>query len=384
AVIDGEAGAGKTRLVQELASYVTGRGGLALIGSCHATSEGLPYQPLIEALRNYLSQASVERLRQLPSLWLAEVAKLIPELGELLDISPNPPLSPDQEKNRLFTGLTEFIGSISQDKPMLLFLDDLHWVDRATLRYLSYLAHYIPQERILVVGTYRTEEVDEGHSLAELIGQLYPKGLMARLTLKGLAKEEVANLLKGMLGLKAKEEEFSQRIFKETEGNPFFVVELVKSLIEGGVLYPEGEGWHILSGEIIADYVPATVREVIRARLRRVSQRGRELLSLAAVAGREFDLEVLSAADGYEEELLEIMDELLQAHLVLERDQGYEFGHELIRQVVYEGLSSAKRRNLHLRIGRAMESVYAQQIDEVAGELAQHFYQAERWQKALD
>lgn len=384
AFIEGEAGIGKSRLARELINFITEGRSLALIGRCSRMEQGLPFAPLIEALRRALTAIEPDRLRSVPPLWLGEVLRLLPELGQILpEIELTPPLPPEQEKGRLFEGLNQFIFALSQVEPLLLFIDDLQWADDSTLQYLYYLARHIPQERVLLLCAYRVEEVDE--ALQELMTQLSHEGSIAKLALGSLSKREVRELIAGMLKVERGIDELIDIIYEETEGNPFFAVEMVKSLIDGGALYPDEEGrWQVAIKEI-EDYIPADAQELIEARLRRVSGPARRVLDLAAVLGRESDLECLMQAGGLKEDrLLELLDELLRKHLLVEEDRRYGFTHELFRQVVYKDLSAARRRRLHHRAGEALEMVHKEEIDEVAGELAHHFHQAEQWERALD
>lgn len=382
-LIAGEAGVGKTRLVHEFLGLARREGAIVLIGQCSRPGggPGFPYQPLREALKNYLPEVDPARLQQMKPLWLAEVAKLIPELSEL--VRPPLPLQPE-EQWRLTIALTEFLTALTEGagpgagaKPLLILLDDLHQADESTIRYLHYLAHHLQGKRILLLGTYRTEEMPR--PLEELIGQLQPRGLLERLSLGRLSREEAATLIRQMLNL-AGEEEFIEKIYLETGGNPFFIIELLKALIEGGALCIEGGRWRTPSGKAIEAHIPRTVRELISARLRRLSQRGRELLGLVAISSQELDLEVLAHVNGLEEgDLVEAIAELTRAHFLEEREGGYRFSHELVRQAVYDSLGPLKRRRLHLRLGEALESAAPHMVEE----LAYHFYQGRRWERAL-
>lgn len=381
--IEGEAGIGKSRLARELFNCIEA-GSLTLTARCYRMEQGLPFAPLIEALRRALPAIESDRLRKVPRVWLAEVLCLLPELGETLpEVSPNLSLPPEQERARLFEGLNRFIFALSQDNPLLLLIDDLHWADDSTLQYLHYLARHISRERVLLLCAYRAEEVDE--ALRALISQLGHEGSIAKLALGSLAKREVRELIAGMLKVERGIDELVSIIYEETEGNPFFAVEMVKALIGGGGLYLDERGrWQVAIGDI-EDYIPADVQELIRSGLRRVSSRGRQVLDLAAVIGRESDLNTLELSSGWREDgLLEALDELLRAHLLVEEDGRFSFAHELVWQVVYKALSTARRRSLHLRAGEALEMVHKEQTYEVAAELAHHFCQAEQWQRALD
>jgi len=183
-LVHGEAGVGKSRLGQELMNHVATRGGLILSGGCHAFGEALPYQSLVDALRGYLQKASAKQLRRLSGLWLVELAKLVPEILEKLPQLKEKLLRPaaEPDKARLFEALTQWLFEIARKKPLLLFLDDLHWADRATLEYVNYLTRRLSEQRILLFGSYRTEEVREKPPLLELIAQLGRQERQAELT----------------------------------------------------------------------------------------------------------------------------------------------------------------------------------------------------------
>jgi DNA-binding SARP family transcriptional activator/Tfp pilus assembly protein PilF len=378
--IEGEAGIGKSRLAREFIDLITGEGSLALLGRCYKAERGLPFTPIIEALRRSLA---VLELAQVPPLWLAEVARLLPELCQLCpELKLNLSLPPRGKSGRLFEGLNQLLFALSRARPLCLFLDDLHWADDSTLQYLHYLARHLSKERVLLLCAYRAEEVSE--ALQELVGQLAHEGSMAKLRLSNLSKAGVRELIAGMLKAEEGIEGLIDTIYAETEGNPFLVVELVRALIAGGALCPsEGGRWKVAIGKI-EDYIPAGVQELIGTRLRRLSGPARRLLDLGAVLGREFEPAILEQADGPGDGITEPLDELLRAHLLVEEEGRYSFSHELFRQAVYKGLSGARRKRLHLQAGKALELAFQGRTSAIAGELARHFYQAERWEKALE
>ncbi|MCR4403752.1 MAG: tetratricopeptide repeat protein [Candidatus Acetothermia bacterium] len=386
-LIAGEAGAGKTRLVREFLGLISREEPSVLIGNCYrpGTGPGLPYQPLREALRDYLPRVDPARLKRVRSSWLEEVAKLVPELSDLARV-PVPerlpvPLQPE-EQWRLTIALTQSLIALAEatqpePRPLLLVLDDLHQADESTIQYLDYLAHHLPRERILLLGTYRTEEVPR--PLEELIAQLQPRGLLEQVSLGRLSQEEAASLIRQMLNLSG-EEEFIEKVYLETGGNPLFIIELMKSLIEGGALSIEEGQWRIPSAGAIEAHIPPTIRELVSVRLRRLSHQRRELLGLAAVSGQELDLEVLARVDGLKEsELAEAIEELTDAHFLEEREGSYRFSHELVRQAVYDSLGPLKRRRLHLQLGEALELAAPHRVEE----LGHHFYQGQRWERAF-
>jgi len=408
-LVSGEAGVGKTRLAQALADSVRWRGGEVLWGRCYEHERSLAYQPIAEALRAHLCDKETGRqgdkemsppppVSPSPSLpfslspvWLAEVARLIPELREHWPQIPLPaPLAPAQEQARLFEALTRCLQALSRRSPLLLVLEDLHWAAESTLQFLHYLTRHLPSARVLALGTFRPEEVGRQHPLRDLMRRLEREGLVVRMELERLAPAAVQELLGEMSGLGERVAPLARRLYQETEGNPFFLMEMVKALFEAGFLRLEGDVWRCDEQRLAVEKalpLPRSVGELIEARMGRLSERARQALDIAAVAGHEFDFEVLQLAWGKdEEEVLEAIEELLRRQLIGEgtgaAGREYEFNHHLIREVAYRRLHYRRRRRLHRLVGEATETVYRGQ-PEVAGELAHHFECAQVWSRAL-
>lgn len=388
--LGGEAGVGKTRLAQEFIQYVAAQGNLALVGRCYEAEGRLPYQSWIEILRQGFSQAPLDVVNGISPVWLSEAMKLVPELTERFpDVKPSfPLLSPEQERSRLFEALSQVFVAISQEKPLLLVLDDLQWTDEATLRYAHYLMRKLSKEKILLLGLYRAEEVDEGHPLWELIHQSLKEESVGTLELKTFSHEEVDQLVSGMLTVDVVPGELIQQLHKRSQGNAFFAVELLKALMESGALYLDQEGaWQIEPEKLAAEYVPQTVKAVVLTRLRRLSRSSRDLLDLISTRTRAFDTDFLEQAIGRrKEDLITSLEELLKTHFVMEKESHYEFRHDLIREVIYEDLLPERRYNLHLKVGNTLERLLLRSLDRDAliGEMAHHFYEAGEWSKALD
>jgi len=389
-VIDGEVGIGKTRLVQELLDRAEPDFHL-LIGRCYESEMALPYHPLVGALRSYLPTLDLNELR-ISSLWLREVSKLVPELSEALPDLPNSvPLDADTERSRLFEGVVQFLIALSRQRPLILFVDDLHWADQATLALLQYLARHIAEERVLLIGAYRTEDLNE--PLANAMRSLKQEGLLSRITLRRLTLEEVTTLIREMAGMKSGGEKFSRRIYQETEGNPFFIFEVIRSLFEQGILYRDEHGWSTDLKDFATNYtqipIPPSVRDVIQARLNRLDEVSRHVLETAAVFRQQFYFDtVRRACDKGEDEILDAFDRLLQAQLIKEVEVGikgssYDFNHDKIREVAYQQMSGARRQQVHRRVGEALEVEYRDRLDEVVSRLAYHFVAAGAREKAL-
>lgn len=386
----GEVGIGKTRLVQELIEKA-GPDLHLLMGRCYEAQVMQPYQPLVEALRSALPTIVLESL-QISDLWLREVSRLVPELGERLpDLPLNVPLDATQERNRLFEGVTRFLIGLSRQRPTILFLDNLHWADQTTLQLLHYLARNTLQERVLLLGAYRDEEA--GDPLIGLVRSLRGEGLLSLIHLRRLTLEETTTMIRGMAGMTAGGKKFSRRIYRETEGNPFFIMEVIRSLFEEGVLEQNEHGWTTDWENFVTEYtrlpIPASVREVIQARLNRLDEGTRQILETAAVTRHSFYFATVSRASGQEEEkVLDAFDRLLKAQLIREVEVGvegskYDFSHELIREVAYQSMSGARRQWLHRRVGEALEAGYRDRLDEVVDRLAYHFAQGGVRDKAL-
>jgi len=389
-IIDGEVGIGKTRLVQELLDQAEPDFDL-LIGRCYESEMTLPYQPLVEALRGYLPTLDLSRL-QVSHLWLREVSKLVPELSEALPDLPNSvPLNADTERSRLFEGVVQFVIALSRQRPLILFIDDLHWADQTTLALLQYLARHVTRERMLLIGAYRTEDMSE--PLANTVRSLKQDGLLARITLHRLILEEVTTLIREMAGMESGGEKFSRRLYQDTEGNPFFISEVIRSLFEEGILYRDEHGWTTDLKDFDTSYaqipIPPSVRDVIQARLNRLDETSYQMLETAAVFRQQFYfVTVKRACDKSEDEALDAFDRLMSAQLIKEVEVGikgssYGFNHDKIREVAYQQMSGARRQQVHRRVGEALETEYRNRLDEVVSRLAHHFAAGGDREKAL-
>ncbi len=364
--ITGEAGVGKTRLVEEFLRQTSVSGLAVLRARCYLQEEALPYQPIIDGLRGHLPVVDPAHLAQLDDLWLAEVLKLLPELhGYLSHVPVSPGLHPEQERNRLFEGMAQFITHLSQRSLLILFLDDLHYADEPTLELIHYLGRRLAKTRVLLIIALRQEELAEHAGLQNLLWSLKRADCMRAINLDRLSADDVNILVREALpkGMDAKR--LTGSLYAESGGNPFFVVELLRALQEESRLSPD---------ELP---VPTTIREVIQVRLRRLDDKSRKALNAASVIGRQFDSPLLQQVyPGDEETLLDALDRLLARHWIEEMPGAqsglYDFSHGLVREVVYQLMPSDWRRRLHRRLGLALEAG-ADPEGELAGLLAHHF-----------
>ncbi|HLB46536.1 MAG TPA: AAA family ATPase, partial [Anaerolineales bacterium] len=388
-LVQGEAGVGKTRLVFELVEQTQGRA-FVLAGGAHASERLLPYHPVVEALRAQESALAKELEAAVTNpdsrWWLAEVALLLPELRERWPQLPTASTQDiGQARLRLLEGLTRCLLALAARQPVLVILDDLHWADEATLAWLEYVTRQVQSARVLIVGTYRSEEESPALEQTRLV--LAHEGMAQELRLSRLSSEAVAQLIQNMTGSAGRAINFSRRLYRETEGNPLFLVETLRALFEAGFLRLDAEGWQADWEQAAAESaglpLPATIREAIRARLRRLSETARQVLEAASVVGRQFDDRVAWQASGRTEgEAVAALEEATRAQLVAEHEGGYRFTHDKIQEVAYSDLSAGRKRLLHRRVAESLES-WQRNRSEAIGQLAYHYDRAEAWDRVV-
>jgi class 3 adenylate cyclase len=385
ALIAGEPGVGKTRLVDEFAVYARVRGMQALTGRCYEGESAVPYRPFVEALRRYVRSQPDPEVRGQLGVGAPELATLVSEIRERFPDLPEPMnLDADLQRIRLFDAVASFLRNASRSQPILLFLDDLHFADRPSLALLKHLARESGEDRLLILGTYRDVEVDEKHPLSEALPELRRALNYRRIALQGLSREGVRELMEAL----EPSEEARQQVhllaailYRETEGNPFFIREVVSHLIEEGKLVREGGHWTSHATTIQELGIPDSVRDVVQRRIARLSEGCHKMLTRASAMTRGFTWEALRAISAEEEgTLLDLLDEALAAQLISERSGEtqvtYDFTHALIRQVLREELSRPRWIILHREIGEVLEKLYADNIEAHLSELAHHFYRA--------
>src|SRR5574341_52049 len=394
-LLTGEAGIGKSRLVAEAKAHAAQSGLWILEGRCFEPDHTLPSAPLLDLLRaHYNARAPDELARDLDRA-APELVKLLPELSTLLPgLVSTPALEPEQEKHRLTQTLILFFTRLAARRPLLIAVEDLHWSDEASLEFLLYLARRITSQPIFLLMTYRSDEVHPG--LSRFLAGLDRERCAAELALSRLTRDEVEAMIHAIFEQpRPVRAEFVEAVFALTEGNPFFIEEVLKSLVASGeIFYTEG-GWTRKPMNELR--IPRTVQDAVQRRSAQVSPAAREVMVLAAVAGRRFDFTLLQHLTQRDErELLSLIKELITAHLVVEETaEQFAFRHALTRQAVYAGLLARERNALHRAIAETMERLYAESLDvrpatlpSVAGQavadLAYHFYEAGAWEKALE
>lgn len=394
ALISGEAGIGKSRLVAEARNIACADGLLAVEGQCFQMDAAYPYAPLLELLRAYLRDhwpASGESgleplLRELVQL-LPDLKLLFPQLihqSQPVNTPADEHADPEQQRHRLFTVLTHLLTSEAAQRPTLLIIEDIHWSDDSTLDFLLHLARRISCAPILLLITYRGEDASD--HVSRWLAQLDRERLALELALARLSPPEVDAMIQAIISAASPEPaQLAEMISTLTEGVPFFVEEMLKSLITAGELQFVDGAWRYTPGAL---RIPRSVRGIVIQRMDHLSAAAQQVLTLAAVAGRRFDftlLRRLMACD--ENHLIALMKELLAAQLVVEEsaDQ-FAFRHALIRQAIYGALLARERRSLHAAVANALDALLTTPAQREAhlADLATHFYLAGDWAKALD
>jgi class 3 adenylate cyclase len=365
----GEPGIGKTRAAEELATYARVSGARVYWGRCR-DDEGAPaYWPWVQAIRSYARDADPVALAWQLGGGAAEVAQLIPEVAEKLDIEPATGSDSEEARFRLFDSVTSLLIAAARDRPLAIVLDDLHWADEPSLLLLRFAARELASSGLLVLGTYRDVELGRHHPLARVLGEISGIEGSGRIPLRGLgvgAVERYIEMTSGApspLGL-------AEAVQEQTDGNPFFVGEVVRLLASEGKL---------TAGVSAAElHIPQGVREVIGRRLDRLSEGTNEALRVAAVIGRDFDEDLVArVAKQPPDQLMSAANEAIAERLVTDLGDGrFSFAHALVRDTLYEELSPAKRSALHERTGLAVEEICGQDVDDRLGELAHHFLAA--------
>jgi len=384
-LVTGEAGIGKTRLINELARVHVLRGGLWFQGLCSKETRNTPYRAVREALTAHWRarhRETASLIRSLPPWQQWELIKLMPDLEALpWELSVDVRQHNGADEYRLFETLSSLLGMLAQRTPVLFLLDDLHWSDDAGLRLWAHLARSLHRQRVLLCATCREEEMaDESGTMPILqhAQELRRQGILHDIRLDRLSPDQVSALLTATLRASVAPA-LAAAIYRETEGNPFFVEETLRSLLEEERIWPTDTCWEARSSEVWP--IPRSVQDLILRRVERLAPADQETIELASVAGEPCDLDVLLlTSDRTETELIGSLDRLLQARLLVEESgqagPRYRFGHGKVRETLYARLSLARQRYWHRRVAEVLEQLYADQLDRVVEALAHHFERA--------
>lgn len=378
ALIAGEAGVGKTRLSTNLALGSYEQGAIVLYGRCDEDL-GVPYQPWAQALEHLVREAPRSLLDRHVQQHGGILARLVPALPlRVPDLPAQRDTDPETERFLLYAAAVSLLEEAGDDEPVLAILDDLHWADAPTLSLLGHLARADTSMRLLIVGTYRDSDLSQEHPLTGLLADLHREPGVARIKLTGLGSAEVTALMEAVAGHELDEggRALAAEITRETAGNPFFAVELLRHLTESGALTRTDVGRWVV-GDLSDLGLPQSVREVIGRRVLRLGPDARTALSAAAVIGRDFELELLRAVvDLPESRLLDLLQAAVSGSLLREnrdRPGSFTFTHALVEHTLSEDLGLTRRALLHRRIAEALEELCGEDPGERLGEIAAHW-----------
>jgi class 3 adenylate cyclase len=375
-VIAGEAGVGKTRLVNALRVSAARAGTAVMSGSCSEADLTLPYMPFVEGIGNYLASVDGERIKtRLGPATRRQLGHLFPQL----ELSPPDEVGdPGQARMRLYEALLTLLQFAAEQRGLLLILEDLHWADASTRELLDYLARRVRRSRILILGTYRSDELHRRHPLQPLVQAWQRAGTIETVQLPPLDPPGVGRMTSAIFDGAPVEDELRDFLFARTEGNPFVLEEFLKAALDQGDIFKTAQGWDRKAiGHL---RLPATVKETILLRVERLEEQQANILRAAAVLGRCFDYRMLVGISGQSETTVRAaLRAFVEQQLAQEEPDGYSFRHALTREAILDDMIAPERERLHARAADQLR----EQPGANAMELASHLMAAARWQEAI-
>lgn len=401
--VSGEAGVGKTEVIRELARYAGKRGGRVIEGACFFEHGMGPYMPFFDAIGSLLSRSEGEgeAVDQIHDELLRLLQERAPELAALASSTSTTAKvrasftaafgtdsNTDGARQSLFDTIFDLLSTAASNAPLLVCLEDMHWADEGSIQLLQYLIRRSPEIQILIVVTYRPEELcaedPDKHPLAHIVQQLEAQGDLRQVSLERLSRAEFDRFLTSMFGEAEFGGDFDDFLYQQSQGNPFIVLEVARLLRDQGVLYRESGAWSV-SPELGEIAMPDRVNALIMRRVVQLDAAEREMLQIAAVAGQRFNSSVLEAASGMS--LMKVLKTLFRleqkSQLILSHNGAYEFGHSKIREVLYAEVPQELRREYHRIIGTVLEAERQSGADIIDDELAYQLYNAEEFERSL-
>ncbi len=383
ALLAGEAGMGKTRLVTETAKAAHDAGAIVLYGRCDEEL-AIPYQPWVEALGHYVASADDATLARHVPDDLAELGRVVPDVARRRpDLSLPTSVDAATDRHLLFRAVTSVLGDIARDQLCVLVLDDLHWADQATIALLRHALSAVDLGAVLVVGTYRDTDLDATHPLTDALAALHREPGIDQITLRGLDDTDIVAFVASIAGHGLADDgvALAHAVRAETEGNPFFVGEVLRHLADTGAIVQHDGRWEA-TVDLAEVGLPASVRAVVGQRVRRLGPDAHQALVAASVIGREFDLDLVVAVATLDEDaVLDALDAATAAGLVAEtaaRPDRFTFTHALVQHTLCDELTGARRTRLHHRVAEALEATLGDDPGDRIGELATHWLAATR------
>jgi tetratricopeptide (TPR) repeat protein len=379
-MLAGGPGVGKSRLAMEMMDHASRLGFRCNVGHCYERDEPFPYLPFVEIIESQLARAaSLDDFRRRMGDNAAELAQLAPSLRRFFPDIPQPQdLLPSQKRRYIFQSVSEVLVRGAQTSSYLSVLEDLHWADESTLALLIHLAIRVSQLPVVLIGTYRDQYLDSSPALVRTLEELIRMGVRP-IKLEGLSKDAVGQMLNGLSKREASQS-LLDIIFDETQGNPFFVEELYRHLIEENKVFDaDGRPRKEITVDEIG--VPDNVRLIIGRRLERLNENERRVLATAAVIGRSFSFHLLLEISGIEtDELFAVIEKAQQMGIIVDSAEGparpLTFGHELVRQTLLAGISTPREQQMHLGVADAIERLHPKALGEHAGDIVDHLIKA--------
>lgn len=379
-LLSGEAGMGKTRLASELAGESFESGGLVLYGRCDE-DVATPYRPWVEALSAYVTAAGAGTMAPLGATTVAELARLVPSLRRRAPASTTAAAATEGDQYTLYSAVTSLLIRLSRSQPLLLVLDDVHWADLGTLTLLRHVVAETPSARLACVVTYRETDLEAEGPVRTVLAALHRETGVTGVELEGLSESEILSILEGVAGHALGEQgnQLAGALHTETGGNPFFVGEMLRHLVETGTIEKRDGIW-TSTEDLNAVGLPRSIRDLVDTRVRRLGDVSRQVLAAAACVGREFDAWLAaSAADLDAYTVLACLERAAEAGLVIEVPNRYDrltFSHALVQHTLYNQISRARKTRLHQRIAEAIETTAGEEIEERVDEIAEHWFAA--------
>jgi hypothetical protein len=376
-MLAGGPGVGKTRLAMEMAEYSSRVGFRCSVGHCYERDEPFPFLPFVEIIENNLAQAaSLDDFRRQIGDNAPELAQLAPSLRRVFADIPQPlKLPPEQKRRYLFQSISEALARAARKRPQLRILDDLHWADESSLALLTHLANRVARLPVVIIGTYRDGYTENNPAFVRTLEELIRMGIRP-LKLGGFSKDATVQMLRGLCQRQVVPESLVSLMFEETQGNPYFVQEVYRHLVEEGKLF-DAAGQFRTDVEIDEIDVPENARLIIGRRLERLDENEKRTLTAAAVIGRSFSFKLLTAICGIDvDELLTIIEKAQKMGIIVASSEAPEkpftFSHELVRQTLLAGISTPRRQHLHAGVADAIAQLPPDAVKERAGDIADH------------
>ena len=378
-LLSGEPGIGKTRLASYAALRAHAEGFAVCWGAC-SEDVAAAYEPWIEVCSQLVEHAPGDVLDEYVAAHGGEIGRLARNLARRMPDAPAPrSTDPETERFLLFKAVGELLGAVARSQPLCVVLDDFHWADGQSVALLKHVARAIEQGALMVIVTYRDSDLSRNHPLTGVLADLRRSEGVGRIGLSGLGTDEVSELVAAAAGheLDADGLALAGGLATETGGNPFFVGEILRNLIESGAITFDETARRWSVDQVAVSSLPESVREVVEHRIDRLGEHGREALRIAAVIGRSFDVELLAQLVSMSESrLLDVLEAAVQASLLRESTEvvgRFDFEHALINHTLYQGLGGTRRARGHHLVAEAIEQLHGADSDQHLGELALHW-----------